>query len=176
MKVFPKLFIADAMRAFLRQIESSGCEYSMNYISSREELIQFIDLFSSYKNYKIPVVISDISFLNKKDQSLLLKFMDDTDLHIVLLASRDNVLDTIISRVKEFRKYYSKCSQIGFIAPAKAREALYSNNDLEDISYDDRLILNNKYNPVISYDDYLVRPYSNGDKNRLLSLLEFSNE
>lgn len=178
MKVFPKLFIGSAMRGFLRQINDSKCEYSMNYVASREDLIALIELFSSYKNYRVPVVISDISYLNRKDQSLLLKFIDDTDLNLVLLASRDNVLDTIISRVKEFRKFYydKKYNQIGFLAPSKARELLLSEQNTEDISYSDRLLINKKYNSILTYDDYLVKRFSSSDKNRILNLLEYQNE
>lgn len=180
-KVFPKLFIGDAAKAFVQYIKKHGYDYSINYISSREDLISLIELYSNYKNYSLPVIINDISFLKKKDQSLLLKFMDDTNLNIILLASRDNILDTIISRVKEFRKFYTadKGNRAGFINISRAREML--NNDLKEIdesdsSYDDRMIFRNKYNPLLSYDDSLVSRFGFNDKNRLLSLLEFSNE
>lgn len=180
-KIFPKLFIGDAAKAFTQYIKKHGYDYSINYISSREDLISLIELYSNYKNYSLPVIINDISFLKKKDQSLLLKFMDDTNLNIILLASRDNILDTIISRVKEFRKFYTadKGNRAGFINISRAREML--NNDLKEIdesdsSYDDRMIFRNKYNPLLSYDDSLVSKFGFNDKNRLLSLLEFSNE
>jgi hypothetical protein len=62
--------------------------------------------------------------------------MDDSDLNIILLASRDNILDTIISRVREFRKFYitDKKNQVGFINISKARE-LYD-NEVGEVDYD----------------------------------------
>lgn len=179
-KVFPKLFISSAAIAFKKFLEKNNYDYTINYITDREDLISLIDTYSAYKNYTLPVIISDISFLSNKDQSLLLKFMDDTDLNIILLASRDNILPTIISRVKEFRKYYTNNggNKAGFISVQKAREMF--DNDVgsfdDDISYDDKLLQYNKYNPVLSYDDLLVGKYNNNDRKKLLNLLEYNNE
>ena len=179
-KVFPKLFCGSAAIAFKNYLKKNRYDYEINYISDREDLLNFIETYSHYKNYAAPVIISDISFLKKKDQSLLLKFMDDTDLNIILLASRDNILDTIISRVKEFRKFYieSRGNKAGFINVSKAREMF--NNEYgqfsDDTSYDDTLLVYNKYNPVLAYDNSLVKSYRKNDQNKLLNLLEFSYE
>jgi hypothetical protein len=106
--------------------------------------------------------------------------MDDTNLNIILLASRDNILDTIISRVREFRKFYveDRGSRAGFINVSKAREML--NNEYgqfsDDISYEDKLLVYNKYNPILAYDNNLVKSYRKNDQNKLLNLLEFSHE
>ena len=179
-KVFPKLFIGAASVSFQNYIKKHNYDYQINYIASREDLISFIELYSGYKNYTLPVIISDISYLNKADQSLLLKFMDDTNLNIILLASRDNILDTIISRVKEFRKFYvnDKSTRAGFISVSKARE-MFTNEHGEfddDTSYEDKLLTYNQYNPMIAYDNDLVKSYRKYDQNRLLNLLEYSNE
>lgn len=179
-KIFPKLFCGDAATAFKSYLKKHDYKYEINYISCREDLLNIIDTYSHYKNYTLPVIISDISFLKKKDQSILLKFMDDTDLKIILLASRDNILDTIISRVREFRKFYTidKGSRAGFINISKAREMF--NNDCgnisDDTSYEDRLCVYNKYNPLLAYDNYLVRSYYKNDQVKLLNLLEYNNE
>lgn len=172
---YHKLFVGDASKSFIQYLKKNNYSFKINSISSREDLIEFIELYSTYKGYKLPVIVSDISFLNKKDQSLLLKFMEDTDLNLILLASRDNILDTVVSRVNEFRKFYIKepSDKAGFIQPGKARSAIVNDNCIdEDTSYDDRLLVYNKYNPILSYDDFLVKSFRNGDKNRLLSLLE----
>ena len=47
---------------------------------------------------------------------------------------------------------------------------------LNDLSVDDKQLIYNKYNPVLSYDDYLVRKHRKSDRERLLSLIEYSNE
>lgn len=179
-KIFPKLFIGAASVSFQNYIKKHSYDYKINYIASREDLISLIGLYSCYKNYTLPVIISDISYLNKADQSLLLKFMDDTNLNIILLASRDNILDTIISRVKEFRKFYvnDRSSRAGFISISKAREILTNEHGIfdDDMSYDDKLMIYNQYNPMIAYDNDLVKSHRKYDQNRLLSLLEYSNE
>jgi hypothetical protein len=179
-KVFPKLFCGGAAIAFKNYLKKNHYNYEINYITDRDDLLNFIETYSHYKNYTLPVIISDISFLKKKDQSLLLKFMDDTNLNIILLASRDNILDTIISRVREFRKFYveDRGSRAGFINVSKAREML--NNEYgqfsDDISYEDKLLVYNKYNPILAYDNNLVKSYRKNDQNKLLNLLEFSHE
>ena len=179
-KIFPKLFCGSAATAFKNYLKKNHYNYEINYITDRDDLLNFIETYSHYKNYTLPVIISDISFLKKKDQSLLLKFMDDTNLNIILLASRDNILDTIISRVREFRKFYSdsKGSRAGFINVSKAREMF--NNEYgqfsDDTSYEDKLLVYNKYNPILAYNNNLVKSYRKNDQNKLLNLLEFSHE
>ena len=175
MRIFPKLFIGDAAKSFRLQLNKRNLNYEIHELYTTEDLKLFIELFSSYKNYQLPVIVTDLSFFNKKDQSLFLKFMDDTDLKLILLASRDNILDTIISRVREFRKFYSSNNKnsISFLQPSKAREdSLNELNNLEDISYEDKLLIYNKYNPVLSYNDYLVRNFSPYTRDRVLNLLE----
>lgn len=179
-KIFPKLFCGSAAIAFKNYLKKNHYNYEINYITDRDDLLNFIETYSHYKNYTLPVIISDISFLKKKDQSLLLKFMDDTNLNIILLASRDNILDTIISRVREFRKFYSdnRGNRAGFINVSKAREML--NNEYgqfsDDTSYEDKLLVYNKYNPMLAYNNNLVKSYRKNDQNKLLNLLEFSHE
>jgi hypothetical protein len=176
-RIFPKLFCGDAAISFTNYIKKNNYNYKINYLVDREDLLNLIESYSHYKDYTLPVIISDISYLNKRDQSLLLKFMDDSNLNIILLASRDNILDTIISRVREFRKFYlcDNGNKAGFISISKAREMLINDcgqmND-EDISYEDRLRIYNKYNPLIAYDNNLVKSYRKNDQSKLLSLLE----
>ena len=179
-KIFPKLFCGSAAIAFKNYLNKNHYNYEINYITDRDDLLNFIETYSHYKNYTLPVIISDISFLKKKDQSLLLKFMDDTNLNIILLASRDNILDTIISRVREFRKFYSdnRGNRAGFINVSKAREMF--NNEYgqfsDDTSYEDKLLVYNKYNPMLAYNNDLVKSYRKNDQSKLLNLLEFSHE
>lgn len=178
-KIFPKLFIASAKTGFENFLKKNNRNYVINHIADRDELISLIETYTHYKNYTMPVIISDISFLNKNDQSLLLKFMDDSNLNIILLASRDNILDTIVSRVKEFRKFYAQNNgdKTGFINIGKARDMVMNEvSDIDSISADDKMVLYRKYNPVLSYDDAIVKKYNQNDKKKLLNILEFSNE
>lgn len=179
-RIFPKLFIGQAAVAFRQFLSKNNYNYEINYIADKEDLINLIEKFSHYTNYSLPVIISDISYLGKQEQSMLLKFMDDTNLNIILLASRDNILDTIISRVKEFRKYYlkDKHNSVGFIDINKARELF--NNDhpgsFDDTSYEDKLIEYSKYNPLLVYNNSLVNNRSMSERNKILNILESSYE
>lgn len=180
-KLFPKLFIGDAAVSFKRYLKKNNYNYSINSIQSRGDLIALIERVSAYKNYTIPVILDDISFLNQRDQSILLKFMDDTNLKLILLASRDNILSTIISRVREFRKFYVSLSRdkTGCIKINKARD-MYNNDQHDDsdeyvqsqLSVEDRLKEYCKYNPLLFYDDSLVEKFSSNDRLKLLSMLE----
>jgi hypothetical protein len=178
---YHKLFVGGASLSFKNYLKKNNYNYDIDYITDRDDLISLIDKYSHYKNYSLPVIISDISYLSKRDQSLLLKFMDDTSLNIILLASRDNILDTIISRTNEFRKFYiqDRGNRAGFINISKAREMF--NNDCgaslsDDTSYEDKLLVYNKYNPLIAYDNSLVKSYRKNDQCKLLNMLEFNYE
>lgn len=180
-KLFPKLFVGDAAVSFKRYLKKNSYNYTINSIQSRDDLIELIERFSRYSSYTLPVIFDDISFLSHRDQSILLKFMDDTDLKLVLLASRDNILSTIISRVREFRKFYVSLSgdRAGCIQIGKARDMYnndHHNDDTDDndsgLSVEDRLKEYNKYNPLLSYDDKLVEKFSMSDRFKLLNLLE----
>lgn len=179
-KIFPKLFIGDAVKSFITYMNKNNYNYPINYIYSKEDLIDLIDRFSYYANYNQPVIISDISYLNKQGQSLLLKFIDDSKLKIILLASRDNILNTVISRVREYRKfYYSDPNKtISFINPNRAREMFNNDHkdDLEDTSTLDKQMIMCNYNPILVYDDYLVSKYNNSNREKLLSILEYTHE
>lgn len=179
-RIFPKLFIGQAAIAFRQYLNKHNYNYEIHHIIDKEDLMDLIEKFSHYASYTLPVIISDISFLSKQEQSMLLKFMDDSNLNIILLASRDNILDTIISRVKEFRKYYlkDKHNSVGFIELSKAREMFNNDHDssFSDSSYDDKLIEYCKYNPALVYNNLLVGNRGLYEKNKLLNILESNYE
>ena len=177
-KIFPKLFIADAYRSFKKYLVRHHINYDIHSIANSEELSELIAEYSHYKNYTLPVIIEDISFLNKKTQSQLLKFMEDTSLNLILLASRDNILDTIISRVKEFRKFYISTKDINFLALNKAHELMNDelrekDSEQESLSYDDKLLMCIKYNPILAYTSSIVHKYRKNEQDKLITLLEF---
>lgn len=55
--------------------------------------------YSTIKSLPHPLVLEDISFLTFAQQATLLKFVEESPLKIVLLASEDNILPTIFSRM-----------------------------------------------------------------------------
>lgn len=46
--------------------------------------------------------------------------------------------------------------------------------DANELSFDDKLLAYNRYNPVLAYDDSLVGSYNNTDHKKLLYLLEYN--
>ena len=42
----------------------------------------------------------------------------------------------------------------------------------DDISDEDKMLMRNKYNPVLSYDESLVKQFRQNYKDKLLNLLE----
>ena len=72
------------------------------YISNSEEARELIQELSGIELEKT-LVIDDISNLYR--DTILLKFLEETKLKLVLLASVDNLSDTLLSRIKIIKKF-----------------------------------------------------------------------
>lgn len=175
LQIFPKLFIGQAVDGFKRAVKRSSVAVDYNSFCSKYELIPLLDSYSSYKNYNVPIVFEDVSFLSPKDQVALLSFLDNNpSLKVVLLASRDNVIEALLSRVKVYRKVFGfRPEDFSFLPLAKAREAFDSSSSLDkDSSYEDRLREYSKFNPLLSFTSSLVRNHRLSDSAKLLALIE----
>lgn len=78
---------------------------NINYISNTEEARELIQNYSGITLEK-PLVIDDVSNLYR--DTILLKFLEETKLKLILLASQDNLDPIILSRVKTIKKYTSE--------------------------------------------------------------------
>lgn len=68
-------------------------------VENTRELIQELSGISLEK----PLVIDDISLLYRS--TILLKFIEESKLKLILLASKDNLSSTLLSRIKTIKKY-----------------------------------------------------------------------
>lgn len=172
--IFPKLFLGDAVSGFKAYLSANNIKLSINHILDDVELKELIEHFMYVKKYAYPLVIEDISFLTGRGQSKLLKFVEDSNLNIILLASRDNVIPTILSRMKVIHKFYlSKNLRCDFLNPSKCREELRELGD--DTSDIDRLDVIKTISPVVYYNDlvYNNSAFCRGSNyKKILSLLE----
>lgn len=166
-KIFPKLFAGDAFKAFVKFLNKHNYNYKIYHINSLNDLI---NVFNSYNDYASPLIISDISILNKDEQISLLKLIDNCKFNLILLASKDNIISSIISRIAEYRKYYvfTEKDKCVFANPKTARESLSD----EFQNYDSKLKQYNKTSPIMLYDELLVRSCKSYLSKKILNILE----
>lgn len=100
--LYPMLLIGECAADFKKEEKVSIIKYE-NLQDFREEIYYY----SSIKvNDKI-IVIEDIGFMPAQAQTLLLKFLEETKFKVVLLSTFDQVLPTIMSRMRSFNKQVS---------------------------------------------------------------------
>lgn len=93
----PILFIAGARTIFKTIYQ--GNIINISNVENTRDLIQELSGIELEK----PLVIDDLSLLYR--DTLLLKFIEETKLKLVLLASIDNLSNTLLSRMKIIKKF-----------------------------------------------------------------------
>jgi hypothetical protein len=101
MSEYPALVIASNIVSLQQNI--SSCGIIVNVVINREELQDFIREYSGI-TLKEPVALSNISAL-RRYHSKLLKFVEETTIPLVCLASEDNISSILLSRFKTVKKY-----------------------------------------------------------------------
>lgn len=131
-------------------------------VENTRELIQELSGISLEK----PLVIDDISLLYRS--TILLKFIEESKLKLILLASKDNLSSTLLSRIKTIKKYPDE-SNVSFnlISIKDAEKHIKS----EELNQDDtinylattcpELIVLNKKLRYIKNKDKILDIYSN---------------
>lgn len=131
-------------------------------VENSRELIQELSGISLEK----PLVIDDISLLYRS--TILLKFIEESKLKLILLASKDNLSSTLLSRIKTIKKYPDE-SNISFnLTSIKDAEKHIKS---EELNQDDtinylatacpELIVLNKKLRYIKNKDKILDIYSN---------------
>ena len=131
-------------------------------VENTRELIQELSGISLEK----PLVIDDISLLYRS--TVLLKFIEESKLKLILLASKDNLSSTLLSRIKTIKKYPDE-SNISFnLTSIKDAEKHIKS---EELNQDDtinylattcpELIVLNKKLRYIKNKDKILDIYSN---------------
>lgn len=100
---YPALFIgksADKLRAQL-----SRNQIPIINLESKEQFTDVVAYYSGIAKLDRVLVLSDMSFLpSGVNLESFLKFIEESPLQIILLAQVDNVIPTILSRVKTINK------------------------------------------------------------------------
>ena len=117
MNGYPRLYIGRAAQDL-----KSKCPFPINQVY-KDTLSEFISYYTTIQTMAFPLVIEDIAILNPTQQSILLKFVEDSPLKIILLSSEDNVISTILSRMSLVYKYPDKIKS-NFDSPLHAQEEL----------------------------------------------------
>lgn len=161
MNGYPRLYIGKAAQSLRANIK-----FPISYIS-KENYKEVIEYYSTIPFMKDPLVLDDISLLSSDQQTNLLKFIEDSPLKIILVASEDNVIPTILSRVS---LYYKGKETVA----SSFQTFLQSQDELDKIDKDSNyftyLRKQQKISPITYYYDSI---YNLGSlKAKVLQLLE----
>ena len=160
MNGYPRLYIGVD---YIRQLKGRAT-FPINQVF-KEELSDFISYYSSIKSLPYPLVIEDVSNFNEIQQSILLKFVEDSELKIILLASEDNILSTILSRMSLV--YKQKENVKSLFNEEVIMELSNIDSDSSKSTYIKKQIT---LSPISYYYDQLLENKNN--KNKLIRLLE----
>lgn len=159
---YPRLYIGEAACEFRRKVR-----VPRRSVFNGEDLVRIIDHYTGLSSLSVPLVIEDLSFLGEREQSLLLKFVEESSLRVVLLSKYDNIIPTIVSRMKLIHKYTSNITS-NFL-PAGQGRVRVEESFTEGGSYLDRVRRYGMESPVLYYYESLASgvPLS----QRVISLL-----
>lgn len=164
MNGYPRLYIG---REYIRVLKSK-VTFPINHVS-KEDLSDFISYYSSISSMKYPLVIEDISDYDIIRQSILLKFVEDSSLKIILLASEDNILSTILSRMSLVYKQKEEIRNSSFGDPLNddiLKELSKIDPDSDRMTYIKKQI---QLSPIAYYYDVLLENKAN--KLKIIRLL-----
>lgn len=130
----------------------------IHYISNVEETRELIQELSGISLEK-PIVIDDVSLLYR--DTILLKFIEESNLKLILLASQDNLSTTLLSRIKTIKKF-STINKVTF-EPTNMKEA-QQHIDNEQLSLDETAKYLSNTNPDLLLLQKKIRTMKNKDK------------
>lgn len=160
MNGYPRLYIGKAAQELKKRI--SFPVYSI----TKENIVEMISFYSTIPNLKNPLVLEDLTYLSLNEQGMLLKFIEDSQLKIILLASEDNVIPTILSRMSLVYKIKDKITSL-FLSYTQGKEELDSID--KDTFYLDCIKKQREVSPISFYYDNYIGNKRNKDK--LLQLI-----
>lgn len=120
----PLLIISKAVSLFKKMYR--GNIYNLN---SLEDVREFISEFSGVA-LDFPIVIEDVSNLYR--DSSLLKLVEEASFPLVLLASKDNLSNAMMSRMKSILKIPETIEEHSFISINQALADIKSNDWSQD--------------------------------------------
>jgi len=98
--MYPTLMIVPDLFSVEKDFRCQGFKlFNVDSVSEARGVVEDLRGIRTYD----PVVLSDVSLLGTS-QDVLLKFIEETDLRMILLASRDNLSSVLLSRMKRVLK------------------------------------------------------------------------
>lgn len=172
MNGYPRLYIGKAALELKKRVRFNI--YQVN----KDTLSEFIDYYSTIPYMKTPLIIEDITYLPIKEQSNLLKFIEDSKLNIILLASEDTIISTVLSRMSLIYKMKEDVTSL-FLSSKEYnqretedninREESLNTNIIEDEHYLTYIKKEMKESPITYY--YEQRVENKPNKQKLLQLI-----
>lgn len=170
---YPRLYVGETAKVF---------KYKNPYLSVyrlyKDNIREFIDYYSTQQVSARPLVVEDIYYLPEYCQTDLLKFVEETRLKVVLLASYDNIIPALLSRMAYVYKE-ERIVKTSFLSPSEGRKEMFDNTYRESDEDDDEKeqehqseIIKKKLtlSPMMYYNDSLIASLPN--KQKLINLLE----
>lgn len=161
---YPLVVIGSASVDFRRAYEGK-----IDKIKDIEELREFVAYYSNIKTLNRPVVIDDLSFLPGASEGVLLKFLEETQLKVIVLSTYDKLSPVILSRVRMVIKYYRDKVTSEFLKPYDGIRKL-DEQVQSDTHYFTKIGLMGKTSPILYYLDNVIKGGRN--KSKFLTILE----
>jgi hypothetical protein len=152
---YPRLYIGKASLELKKRVSFPI------YQVTDDTIKDFLAYYATIFKMDHPLVIEDLSYLRFESQSFLLKFLEDSSLNIILLASEDNIIPTILSRMSLVYKLTDRVMS-QFLSSIQAYEEL---SDIDqDTHYFTYLKKQMQLSPITYYYDVLLSNHSNKQK------------
>lgn len=164
MNGYPRLYIGRAAQEFKKRMNLRVIQLT------KETMPDFLDYYTNIPKMETPLVIEDLAYLPIYVQSELLKFIEESQIKIILLSSEDNIIPTVLSRMSLVYKVQEQITS-DFLSPAQARKELAEIDS--DTFYLNYVKKQRALSPLTYYNDYLVSGKPN--KNKILQILESEN-
>lgn len=161
---YPALIIGDAVVDFKK--EFSGPIVSVKDVTELKEVIAY---YSGIPRLDRLLVIEDISFLGKDVNTSLLKFVEETELELVLLSKFDKIDEVLLSRIKKVIKYYKEPTESKFLRCSEGFNKLEETLS-PDSHYFDRVRYMGKLAPRLLLLDKTVK--IKRIKNKVISFID----
>lgn len=157
-KAFPLLIMGDAVTDFKKNYGDK-----INTAENLEEMRELIAYYTSISYLDRPLVIEDISLFAKNGEGVLLKFVEETNLRLILLSRFDKVSNVLLSRVKLVVKYYKDPVTSQFMSVSAGYQALQQSIEPSSHYYD-KIRYMGKLSPKQIYLEKNIRQRRNKEK------------
>lgn len=164
MTQFPLLVMGSAVTSFKKAYTDVIVQ-----VRDMESLRETVSYYNNIPFLERILVIEDLSFLPRKADGVLLKFIEESPLKIVILSTFDVVDSVLLSRFKRVIKFSSEKINSQFLS-VKEGYAKVEDELSDNTSRYDRLRYVAKYSPKILFIEKNIGKV--GNKDKIMQILE----